>query len=195
MNKKQYRYFFGFLEKQEHWLNKMAAGGYKLIRTEKMLYEFEKCRPHEMQYCVEFIGEKSKDNACDYHDFLEDLGYTVFYKNMNINYSIGKVRCRPWAEKGGRVATNATTFNREILIVGKENDGKIFELHTTFADRIRYYQTLRNPWLFLFIFFALCGSLTCSVLFGAISVISLISVIFYQKAIMQNKNLSTMREE
>ena len=52
------------------------------------------------------------------------MGYSVFYKNINLNYSVGKVRWRPWAEIGGRIATNTTTFNRELLIVEKENDGK-----------------------------------------------------------------------
>lgn len=68
---------------------------------------------------MEFIGEKSCANAEDYRDFLEDLGYKVFYKNINLSYSIGKVRIRPWAEKGGRIATNSTTYNRELLIIEK----------------------------------------------------------------------------
>ena len=67
------------------------------------------------------------------------MGYSVFYKNINLNYSVGKVRWRPWAEIGGRIATNTTTFNRELLIVEKENDGKPFELHTSYEDRANYY--------------------------------------------------------
>ena len=106
-----------------------------------MLYEFEKCNPDEVTYCVEFIGEKSKENATDYADFLEDMGYKVFFKNINLNYSVGKVRWRPWAERGGRIATNTTTFNREILIVEKTNDGKPFELHTSYDDKEKYYRT------------------------------------------------------
>ena len=129
MSKKCYRFFGGLLTAQEHWLNKMSEKGYRLIRAEKMLYEFEACKPDQVKYCVEFIGQKSKANASDYHEFLEGMGYKVFYKNINLNYSVGKVRLRPWAEKGGRIATNATTFNRELLIVEKDNDGKPFELH------------------------------------------------------------------
>ena len=53
-----------------------------------------------------------------------DIPYSI--KNINLNYSVGKVRWRPWAEIGGRIATNTTTFNRELLIVEKENDGKPF---------------------------------------------------------------------
>ena len=113
MSKKYYRFFGGLLTAQEHWLNKMSEKGYRLIRAEKMLYEFEECKPDQVKYCVEFIGQKSKANASDYHEFLEGMGYKVFYKNINLNYSVGKVRLRPWAEKGGRIATNATTFNRE----------------------------------------------------------------------------------
>lgn len=116
---KYYRFFGGLLTAQEHWLNKMSEKGYRLIRAEKMLYEFEECKPDQVKYCVEFIGQKSKANASDYHEFLEGMGYKVFYKNINLNYSVGKVRLRPWAEKGGRIATNATTFNRELLIVEK----------------------------------------------------------------------------
>ena len=41
MSKKCYRYFGGLLQKQEDWLNKMAEQGYRLIRVDKMLYEFE----------------------------------------------------------------------------------------------------------------------------------------------------------
>lgn len=104
---------------QANWLNKMSEKGYRLIRAGKMLYEFEECKPNEVKYCVEFIGEKSKENAKDYSLFLEDMGYKVFFKNINLNYSVGKVRWRPWAEKGGRIATNTTTFNRELLIVEK----------------------------------------------------------------------------
>ena len=63
MSKKCYRFFGGLLTVQKNWLNKMAEKGYRLIRTGKLLYEFEKCKPGQVQYCVEFIGQKSKANA------------------------------------------------------------------------------------------------------------------------------------
>ena len=94
MSKKYYRFFGGLLTAQEHWLNKMSEKGYRLIRAEKMLYEFEECKPDQVKYCVEFIGQKSKVDASDYHEFLEGMGYKVFYKNINLNYSVGKVRLR-----------------------------------------------------------------------------------------------------
>lgn len=194
MSKKFYHFFGGLLTAQENWLNKMSEKGYRLIRTGKLLYEFEECKPGQFQYCVEFIGQKSKENAQNYHDFLEEMGYSVFYKNINLNYSVGKVRWRPWAEKGGRIATNATTFNRELLIVEKENDGKPFELHTSFEDKENYYSNLRNPWLLLLFMFAVFAVVNQSVVLGVLALISLIPVIVYQSQIMKNRREAKTKE-
>lgn len=109
------------------------------------------------------------------------MGYKVFFKNINLNYSVGKVRLRPWAEMGGRIATNATTFNRELLIVEKSNDGKPFELHTSYADKEKYYRNLRNPWLFLLLLFAIIKH---SIVLGIFSLVSAIPSILYQLQII-----------
>lgn len=194
MSKKYYRFFGGLLTAQANWLNKMSEKGYRLIRTGKMLYEFEECKPNQVKYCVEFIGQKSKDNAKDYHDFLEDMGYKVFYKSINLNYSIGKVRWRPWAEKGGRIATNATTFNRELLIVEKANDGKPFELHTSYEDKESYYSNLRNPWLLMVLMFAIFTVANRSIVLGMLTLILLIPVLVYQAEIMKNRHEAKTKE-
>ena len=144
MSKRCYRFYGGLISSQEKWLNEMGERGYRLIRTGKLIYEFEECRPGQYQYCVEFIGQKSKENATDYARFLEDCGYHVFFKNINLNWSVGKVVVRPWAEHDGRIATNNTTFNHELLIVEKENNGKPFELHTTYEDKQNYYKNMRK---------------------------------------------------
>lgn len=194
MSKKCYRFFGGLLTAQTKWLNKMSGKGYRLIRTGKLVYEFEECKPNEVQYRVEFIGQKSKDNAKDYHDFLEDMGYKVFYKNINLNYAIGKVRWRPWAEKGGRIATNATTFNRELLIVEKENDGKPFELHTSYEDKENYYCNLRNPWLLLLLLFGVLGVVNRSIVSVVIAIVCLVPVIVYQLQIMKVRREAKTKE-
>lgn len=194
MNKKCYRFFGGLLATQEKWLNKMSEKGYRLIRTGKLLYEFEECKPNQVKYCVEFIGEKSKRNSADYKAFLEDMGYTVFYKNINLNYSVGRVRWRPWAEKGGRIATNATTFNRELLIVEKENDGKPFELHTSYEDKANYYSNLRNPWLLLLLLFGVLGVANRSLVAVIIAFFSLVPVIVYQLQIVKLKREANTKE-
>lgn len=152
MSKKCYRFFGGVLKAQENWLNKMSSKGYRLVRTTKLMYEFEECKPGEYQYKVEFIGNKSQKSANEYVMFLEDCCYNVFYKNINLDYSVGKVTYRPWAEKGGRVATNSTTYNKELLIIEKVNDGKAFDLYTTYEDKKEYYIGCMKPWIFTLIF-------------------------------------------
>ena len=185
MRKKCYRFFGGLLIAQANWLNKMSEKGYRLVQTGKMLYEFEECKPNQVKYYVEFIGHKTKDDAKDYYDFLEGMVYKVFYKNINLNYSIGKIRWRPWAEKGGRIATNNSTFNRELLIVEKKNDGKPFELHTSFEDKENYYRNLRNPWLLILLMFVIFTVMDRSLVFGVFALISLFPVIIYQMEIMK----------
>ncbi|MFR8665013.1 MAG: DUF2812 domain-containing protein [Oscillospiraceae bacterium] len=179
MSKKCYRYFGGLLQKQEDWLNKMAEQGYRLIRVDKMLYEFENCNPSRVEYRVEYICSKSQNDSQEYFQFLEDMGYKVFFKNINLNYSIGKVRYRPWAEKGGRIATNNTTFNKELLIVEKEKDGKPFDLHTSFEDEIQYYESLRKPYIIYFFLFLLIGVLTKVLLFSLLGLIPLVPALIY----------------
>lgn len=185
MRKKCYRFFGGLLIAQANWLNKMSEKGYRLVQTGKMLYEFEECKPNQVKYYVEFIGHKTKDDAKDYYDFLEGMDYKVFYKNINLNYSIGKIRWRPWAEKDGRIATNNSTFNRELLIVEKKNDGKPFELHTSFEDKENYYRNLRNPWLSILLMFVIFTVMDRSLVFGVFALISLFPVIIYQMEIMK----------
>lgn len=194
MSKKRYRFYGGMLSAQEKWLNKMAAKGQRLIRTKKLLYEFEACHPGQYQYRIEFVGHKSKTNAADYRAFLEEMGYKVFDKNINLNYSVGKARFRPWADQGGRVATNATTFNRELLIVEKENDNTPFELHTSFEDRANYYGSLRNPWLFLFLLCGLFGIIYRSPVFGAFSLLALIPALLYQLQVVKARRRAKTEE-
>lgn len=192
--KKYYRFFGGLLTAQENWLNKMSGKGYRLVRTGKLLYEFAECEPDQVKYCVEFIGQKSKDNAQDYYNFLEDMGYKVFYKNINLNYSVGKIRWRPWAEKGGRIATNSTTFNQELLIVEKENDGKPFQLHTSYGDREKYYSDLRNPWLIILLMFTVFAVANCSIIMGTLALLSLFPTMIYQIQVMKCKHGAKTKE-
>lgn len=149
MRKRYYRFFWGFLKKQENWLNDMADRGYRLARTGTMWYEFENCEPGRYRYAVEFVGGKSKKNADAYAVFLEDCGYRVFFKNLNLSYSKGKTVFRPWAEPGGRAAADKGSRNKELLLVEKENDGKDFELHTDEDDIREYHKAIRRPWIFL----------------------------------------------
>ncbi len=174
---KRYRYFWTLLAAQSHWLNRMADRGLRLSRTEKLLYEFQPCAPGQYRYCVEFVAHLSREKAEDYARFLEDCGYRTWFKNANLDWNVGKVVGRPWAEPGGRLASNATTYNRELLIVEKENDGKPFRLHTTLEDQIRYRKAQRRPALFLLAVMTPLAALTRSwpaVLFAALALAVLI---------------------
>lgn len=159
-----------------------------------MLYEFEECNPGSVEYRVEYIGAKSKSNGQEYFQFLEEMGYKVFFKNINLNVSVGKVRYRPWAEKGGRIATNSTTYNKELLIVEKEKDGKPFELHTSFEDKIQYYESLQKPYVTFFILFLLLGIVTKVVLFALFGVIPLVPALVYHHQIRTLKKESISKE-
>lgn len=178
-NKTCRRFFGGMLGAQERWLNRMAAGGWRLVRCGQASYEFEPAEPGAVQYAVEYVAHKSPQGVQDYKAFLEEMGCCVFYKNINWHYSVGKVKLRPWAEKGGRVAARRTTLDKELLIVEKRNDGKPFVLHTTLEDRADLYREIAKPWLFFFGIFAGVGLLARMPLLAAVGLLALAPALFY----------------
>lgn len=212
MIKKEYRYFFGFLDRQQNYLNKMAKKGFRLVRTGKMSYEFESCKPEEFQYCLDFVAHKSLNEQKKYQDFLDSLGYRTFQKNINLNFSIGKVRWRPYGEGKGQISTNSGSFNKELLIIEKKNDGKPFELYTSAVDKMNYYKPLRNAYSCLLFFVcimaalstfglirvqSICGGLTIktiAIIFMCIGLLLLIPVTAYQKQINKYRKESTIQE-
>lgn len=157
---KKFRFFAGFLTAQEKWLNKMSQKGYRLTGTTIGSYEFTECEPGKYVYAAEYVGNKSAADSNAYKEFLEDLGYTVYYKNINLDFSVGKVEIRPWADKGGRIATDRGSHNKEIMLIEKEEDGKPFELHTTAADKAAYCYSMAKPSLFLALPFLIIGAVT-----------------------------------
>lgn len=191
---KRYRYFWSLLGVQARWLDKMSDRGLRLVRTEKLLYEFEPCGPGEYRYCVEFVGHLSREKAEDYARFLVDCGCRVWYKNVNLNWNVGKVEARPWAEPGGRLASNATTYNRELLIVEKKNDGRPFQLHTTNEDKVRYYKAQRRPALFLFAVMAVLTAVLRSWPAGIFAGLALVILIRYQLALAGLKRQGSLTE-
>ncbi len=192
---KRYRYFWTLLAAQSHWLNKMADRGLRLSRTEKLLYEFQPCAPGQYRYCVEFVAHLSREKAEDYARFLEDCGYRTWFKNANLNWNVGKVVGRPWAEPGGRLASNATTYNRELLIVEKENDGKPFRLHTALEDQIRYRKAQRRPALFLLAVMAPLAALTRSWPAALFAALALAVLIRHQLALAKLKKQGGISED
>lgn len=194
MKKTCYRFFGGLLGPQERWLNRMAAEGWRLVRCGQVSYEFEQAAPGQVQYCVEYVGHKSKAGTQAYKEFLEEMGCRVFYKNINWHYSAGKTEVRPWAEKGGRIATRNTTLDQELLIVEKENDGRPFALHTTYEDQIGLYRTMQKPWLFMFVMFAGAGLLARLPAMAAVGLLMLPPVLLQQIEIAKLKRKAQTRE-
>lgn len=173
------RFFGGMLSAQERWLNRMAAEGWRLVRCGQASYEFEPSEPSAVQYAVEYVAHKSPQGVQDYKAFLEEMGCRVFYKNINWHYSVGKVKLRPWAEKGGRIAARRTTLDKELLIVEKRSNGKPFALHTTLEDRADLYREIAKPWLFFFGIFAGVGLLERMPALAVIGLLALAPALFY----------------
>lgn len=185
MNKVYHRFFAGAMKSQARWLNKMSERGYRLVNTGKTSYEFEECEPGKYEYCVEYVGDKSKENADSYKVFLEEIGYKVWYKNINLNYSTGKVAYNPFAEKGGRVISSETTLNRELFIIERTKDTKPFELHTSLEDKLKYYRRLRNGWIYIFGLFTVLFLLNRTFALGVIAAILFVPLIIFGIIIMK----------
>ncbi|MGL4337566.1 MAG: DUF2812 domain-containing protein [Turicibacter sp.] len=192
MSKKYVRYFFGFIDTQQDWINSMSEKGYRLVKTGKLIFEFEKCEPNKYQYYIEFVAHKSNSELKAYKQFLEEIGYTVMTKNLNLNWSMGKIRFRPYGEGKGKIATSPGNYNKELLIVEKLNDGKYFELHTSAEDKLCYYKPQRNAYLslillclFLFMWKWLSTTelTTSTFLFLMFGILAIFPVICYQNQI------------
>jgi hypothetical protein len=156
MSRTVFRYFFDFLDGQENWLNNMAEKGYRLKKCGRITYTFDECQPNEYEYAVEFVGDKAYSKAKDYRRYLESMGFRTFIKNINLNFSYGKIRWRPYAKGMGQLATSSGGFNKELLILEKKKDGKPFDLHTDVSDKLNTYKTVRRACVWsIFLMFAL----------------------------------------
>ena len=188
------RFFAGFMRRQEKWLNSMADKGYRLVKTGKLEYTFDECEPGKYRYAVEYVGDKSFEDEESYKAFLEDMGYRVFYKNINLDYSAGKIAYRPWAEKGGRISTNRSTYNKELLIVEKENDGTDFQLHTEKEDLIGYYKRLCYPWYFA-VFLALVIMIVYWPSVIAVGICGFLAILFALPIIVMEYRIHKIKKE
>lgn len=118
----------------------------------------------------------------------------MWFKNANLDWNVGKVEARPWAEPGGRLASNATTYNRELLIVEKKNDGKPFQLHTSNEDKARYYRAQRRPALFLLAVMAPLAAVLRSWPAGIFAALALAVLLRYQLALARLKRQGSLTE-
>lgn len=193
MKKSVRKFFWLFFTSQEQWLNKMSDEGWHLTGTTISGYEFEACEKGKYRYKVAYIANRSKDSAEEYKKALESCGYNVLYKNANLNYSTGKAEYRPWAEKGGRIATKKTTLHKELLIIEKENDGTEFSLCASDEQRKGVYGKQRL-WGLIGAVVALGVAIVGkSVAWGIVAVLPLVWAVLFHLEMRKLKEVSKGR--
>lgn len=76
MRKVVHKWFWMWdFDKEEKWLNEMAAKGLALTSVGYCRYEFEDCVPGEYKICFEFLGNRfSGVEKAKYIEFLEETG-------------------------------------------------------------------------------------------------------------------------
>lgn len=185
-----WRFFGGLPELQERWLNQMACKGYRLTAVGKLSYDFAPCPPGSYQYAVTFVGHLSRPENQDYRAFLEEVGYRVFSKNANLNFSLTKLRWRPYGRGWGQLALKPGAYDKELLIVEKAQDDRPFQLQTTNADRAAYYRPLRDAWLTAALLFGggaavqlLSGGGLPALAFGALALLCAVPAALYQRSL------------
>lgn len=179
MSKIVFRYFFDFLDGQEKWLNSMAERGYRLKNCGRISYTFDRCKRDEYEYAVEFIGDQSYSKAKDYSRYLEEMGLRVLTKNINLNFSCGRMKWRPYAKGMGQMATAPGSLNKELLIMEKRKDKRPFELHTDAQDRLKVYKAVRRTcfWAVLMMFGLVAVTFVPGGLFQSAAVMGILRLI------------------
>lgn len=144
-----FKIFLSPMGSQENWLNQMAEKGLRLDNVGRFFYTFNNCKPNEYQYAIDYVGNKSYKDLKEYQQFLEEIGIKYYEKPINIGqFSWRKARLRPFANKGGKVATSKGMINRELLILEKKNDGKPFEVYSNIEDKIYRLKEIRKPLIY-----------------------------------------------
>lgn len=165
MSKKYIRYFGGFIETEQRWLNTMSAKGYRLIRTGKLWFEFEECEPNQYEYYIDFTGHKSNSEIEHYTKLLRDFGYRVITKNIKLFIIERHSDDKPFA------ATNGD----KITYYKPQRDAHFILFLLSLFLFIRN-SFVKEEWLIL-----------STWLFLLASVITFLSTLFYQKHINQLK--------
>ena len=106
-------FFIWDFDKEEQWLNEMAAKGLCLVSVGFCKYEFEDCIPGEYRICLQLL-EKSPRNpeSQKYIEFLEDTG-----------------------------AQHVGSFTRWVYFRKKATDGD-FELFSDNTSRVKYLNSI-----------------------------------------------------
>ena len=141
---KKYRYFFGILELEKNWLNKIARKGWRLEEVNHHNYQFVGSAK-KINYDIDVLWDKSIDEINEYTDFLHKMGCKTFRDGLNQNLSLGRVKYRAGGNRWGHFDNNRGKLNREILIIEKENEVPIY---TSKDDIYQYYKHRSDIYLF-----------------------------------------------
>lgn len=153
---KRFRIFMNPIEGQEKWLNNKAAEGLKLSKVGRFFYEFKKCKPGQYQYAVDYIGNLSNKQRQEYEGFLDEVRIGYYEKPLNLGqYSLGRVKYRPYANQGGKLATSRGMINKELLILERETTGESFAIYNNVKDKIIALKERMKPHYYLLVFIIL----------------------------------------
>lgn len=133
MKKVMHRFYLDY-EKEEKWINEMAAHGWQLKKFSFGRFTFTKGESGAFIYRNEFIGGMSKNEKQNYFEFLKDSGISI------IN------------EFGGWVYMKKATAEGP------------FEIYTDTKSKIAYYKRILNAFLLLFFVNAWMGIMNISIL-------------------------------
>ncbi|MBE6307278.1 MAG: DUF2812 domain-containing protein [Bacteroidales bacterium] len=101
MEKKHYfRYFtIADYEKEQKWINDMSRHGWNLVKTNGLIYTFERGVPGEYIYKIDLPDEKMSDVEVDtYYKFMEECGVEIvatykFWRYLRKKSADGAIEC------------------------------------------------------------------------------------------------------
>lgn len=71
---KKRKMFFNY-QKEERWINEMAADGWHLVDYKFTKYTFEKGEPEKYDYCIELLSDAPmSDKGKEYLEFMKETG-------------------------------------------------------------------------------------------------------------------------
>jgi hypothetical protein len=147
MRKVVFKYFFDAIDGQQKWLNEMADQGYRLTKVSNFSFHFEACEPHQYQYHVELVTEKSYPALIRRQELLMEQGLRSFSKNISLNLSTGKAKKGSWSKVASGNVSDPANYELLILEFKKEDFGGASI--TEDGDILRKYRDIRAVYIFL----------------------------------------------
>ena len=108
------KFFFVWdFDKEEQWLNEMAAKGLALVSVGFRKYEFEDCLPGEYKVCLQLLDKVPKHPEMQkYIEFMEETG-----------------------------AEHVGSFTRWVYFRRKASEGN-FQLYSDYASKVKHMSTM-----------------------------------------------------